>query len=610
VSDTDIGEYAFLSDRHCAALVSLDGSVDWLCFPRFDSPAVFAAMLGDDAGRWAIQPVLPATVSRHYLDDTLVLQTRFVTQTGTCELTDALVVGEADDPHALGEGAPHVLARSVACTEGFVELAMDFRPRAEYGLVIPVLSKQDGGLLARGGPTILRLSSRHDVHITEGEARARFTLHSGQTARFALHWAAVGDPVPPVWSEDEIGRRITATVEGWRKWSAIHQAYDGPWRDLVRHSGRVLFGLGYQPTGAIVAAATTSLPETVGGTRNWDYRYTWIRDAAFAMNALWVAACPDEAHGFFQFITTAAATVRPDLHLQIMYGVGGEHDLTERTLEYLPGWRGSTPVRVGNAAWQQNQLDVYGELLHTAARYRDHWPEDDDALVTFLTVLADTAAEVWREPDHGIWEIRGEPQHFLHSKLMCWVALEHAVNLADKLGRENVQNWTQTRDAIRTAIEELGWNPVVGAYTQAFGSNELDASTLMMPIMGFVRADDPRMLATIEAVARELSDDSGLVYRYRVQSEVDGLRGQPEGAFLICTFWLVRCLALAGQLDRARELYERAAAYANDLGLLAEQADPQTGALLGNFPQALSHIGLINAAHEIGRAAERVSKLG
>lgn len=605
MSDTDIGEYGFLSDRHSAALVSLDGAVDWLCFPRFDSPAVFAALLGDGAGCWVIRPVLPAMATRQYVDETLVLQTRFVTATGACELTDALVLAEAGDPHGLGANAPHVLAREVACTEGFVELSFEFHPRAEYGLVKPVMSKQDGGVLARGGPTILRLSSAHQLDIVEGGATARLTVRSGETARFALHWSALGEPYPPVWSEDEIGRRIATTIEAWRAWSSAHTGYDGPWRELVRHSGRVLFGLGYQPTGAIIAAGTTSLPETVGGTRNWDYRYTWVRDAAFAMNALWVAACPDEAHDFFSFITTAAATVRPDQHLQIMYGVGGEHDLTERTLDYLPGWRGSRPVRIGNGAWQQNQLDIYGELLNTAARYRGHWPEDDTALTTFLAALADTAAQAWREPDHGIWEIRGDPQHFLHSKLMCWLALEHAVDLAHRLGAEKAEHWAQARDEIRTAIEELGWNESVGAYTQAFGSNELDASALMMPIVGFVPADDPRMLATIEAVARQLTDERGLVYRYRVQSEVDGLDAQPEGAFLICTFWLVRCFALAGQVDRARELYERTIAYANDLGLLAEQVDPQTGALLGNFPQAFSHIGLINAAYEISRASQR-----
>jgi GH15 family glucan-1,4-alpha-glucosidase len=604
MSDTDIGEYGFLSDRHSCALVSLAGSVDWLCFPRFDSPAVFAALLGDDAGRWAIQPILPATASRRYLDETLVLQTRFVTATGTAELTDALVLGEIGEPHQLGAGAPHVLAREVRCTDGFVEFTMRFKPRAEYGLVVPVMSKQDGGVRARGGPTILRLSSAHDTEIADGGASARFTLQSRQTARFALHWAPLGEPIGPPWTEEEIGRRIAATAQAWRQWSAMHHTYEGPWQDQVRHSGRVLFGLGYQPTGAIVAAATTSLPETVGGSRNWDYRYTWVRDAAFSMNALWVAACPDEAHDFFSFITTAAATVRPDQHLQVMYGVGGEHDLTERTLPHLPGWRGSRPVRVGNAAWQQDQLDVYGELLGTAARYRGHWPIEDEALVTFLTALADTAAQVWREPDHGIWEIRGEPQHFLHSKLMCWVALDNAVNLADRLGPQKRQGWSQARHEIRTAIEELGWNPSVGAYTQALGSHELDASALMMPIVGFVRADDPRMLATIEAVAQGLTDDNGLVYRYRAQSGVDGLDAQPEGAFLICTFWLVRCLALAGQVDRASELYERTIGYANDLGLLSEQVDPRGGALLGNFPQALSHIGLINAAHTIARALE------
>jgi alpha,alpha-trehalase len=604
MSDTDIGEYGFLSDRHSCALVSLAGSVDWLCFPRFDSPAIFAGLLGDDAGSWVIQPILPATASRRYLDETLVLQTQFVTPTGTAELTDALVFGEPGDPHQLGAGAPHVLAREASCTNGFVEFTTVFQPRAEYGLVTPVVSKQDGGLRARGGPTILCLSSAHEMEIVDGGATARFTLQSGQTARFALHWAPLGEAITPPWSEEEIGRQIEVTVRAWREWSALHHGYEGPWQDEVRHSGRVLFGLGYQPTGAIVAAATTSLPETVGGNRNWDYRYTWVRDAAFAMNALWVAACPDEARDFFSFITTAAATVRPDLHLQIMYGVGGEHDLTERTLPHLPGWRASQPVRVGNAAWRQSQLDVYGELLSTAARYRGHWPAEDDALVTFLTVLADTAVRQWREPDHGIWEIRGEPQHFLHSKLMCWVALDNAVDLAERIGPQKRQAWSQARQEIRATIEELGWNPSAGAYTQAFGSPELDASALMMPIVGFVRADDPRMLATIEAVAQRLSGDSGLVYRYRAQSGVDGLGGQPEGAFLICTFWLVRCLALAGQVDRARELYEQTIAYANDLGLLAEQVQPRTGALLGNFPQAFSHIGLINAAHEIQRASE------
>jgi GH15 family glucan-1,4-alpha-glucosidase len=603
VSDTDISEYGFLSDRHSAALVSLDGSVDWLCFPRFDSPAVFAALLGEGAGRWAIRPVLPATASRKYVDETLVLQTRFVTATGTAELTDALVLSEVDDPHKLGKGSPHVLARQITCTQGFVELAMEFCPRAEYGLVTPVLSKQDGGLLARGGPTVLRLSSQVDLTVEDGKVDARFTLQTGETARFALHWAAVGEPIATAWSQEEIGAQIAATIRMWQAWSQIHHGYTGPWQDEVRHSGRVLFGLGYQPTGAIVAAATSSLPETVGGSRNWDYRYTWVRDAAFSMNALWVAACPDEAHDFFTFITTAAATVRPDIHLQIMYGVGGEHDLTERELPHLSGWRGSKPVRVGNAAWRQAQLDVYGELLSTAARFRDHWPTEDDALTTFLVALADTAAQVWREPDHGIWEIRGEPQHFLHSKLMCWVALEHAVNLGDRLGPHRTDAWIEQRDQIRVAIETLGWNESLGAYTQAFGSTELDASALMMPIMGFVRGDDPRMLATIEAIAERLTDERGLVYRYRAQSDVDGLSGQPEGAFLICTFWLVRALALAGQTDRARDLYERTISYANDLGLLSEQVDPASSALLGNFPQAFSHIGLINAAYTISQAS-------
>jgi GH15 family glucan-1,4-alpha-glucosidase len=381
----------------------------------------------------------------------------------------------------------------------------------------------------------------------------------------------------------------------------LHQAYDGPWRDLVHQSGRVLYGLTYFPTGAMCAAPTTSLPEQIGGARNWDYRYAWVRDASFTLQALWVAACPDEADKFFDYICVAAAAqVRDDTDLQVLFGIGGERDLSERTLSHLAGWRGSAPVRVGNDAWRQRQIDVYGELLDAAARLPEQVARLDRVGRTFLADLADVAAMRWPEPDQGIWEVRDEPRHFLYSKLMCWVALDRAIALVDLLdAQERVDRWKRVREEIADAIRTRGWNEAAGAYTQSFGLQHLDASVLMMPIVGFVAADDPRMRATIDAIAERLTDERGLVYRYISD---DGLGGD-EGTFLLCTFWLAHAQALAGQLDDACATFERAAVFANDVGLLAEEIDPATGELLGNFPQALSHIGLVNAAWAISQAA-------
>jgi GH15 family glucan-1,4-alpha-glucosidase len=602
VATTPIEDYGLLSDRHSAALVSRSGSVDWLCFPRFDSPAVFAALLDEQAGSWTIRPIAGTLeTSRSYLDGTLVLLTRFTTPTGTVEVTDALATGSTEDPHRLGADAPHLLLRSAYCTEGQVTMALDFRPRPEYGLVLPLLAACPGGVSALGGPALLTLSAPVPLIIQPEAATADFTLTAGQTLGFALRWEPLGGPPPRPLDQAEIQDRLTTTVDAWRRWSTMHQTYTGPWHDLVQHSGRVLQGLSYQPTGAIVAAPTTSLPEEPGGDRNWDYRYAWIRDAAFTMDALWVAACPDE---FFTFMTAAAATGWTRTHLQIMYGIGGEHDLSERELPHLSGWRGSRPVRIGNGAWLQPQLDVYGELLDTAARYADQLDATNPALLGFLADLAEAACEVWSRPDHGIWESRGEPRHFLYSKLMCWVALDRALELGDRLqGRARAEAWRTVRDEIREAILDQGFNADAGAFTQSFGSTALDASALMLPITDFLPGDDPRVLATLDAIAARLPDDRGLVYRYHPETGVDGLSGT-EGSFLLCTFWLAHAQALAGQLDRARETFHRAASRANDLGLLAEQVDPETGALLGNFPQAFSHIGLVNAAWAIVQAEE------
>jgi len=598
--DLPIADYGLISDCRSAALVSTAGSVDWLCFPRFDGPAVFARLLDESAGHWSIHPVGAFDTSRAYLDGTMVLQTTFRTPTGVATVVDALAVGRNDRGHELGAGATNTLLRRVTGVEGEMQLELDYAPRPEYGLIRPVLEPVEGGVRARGGASVLALASPVPVEVDDFTARARFSVRAGQTMGFALEYRPTWEEAPSLCAEDEIAGRLDDTAEAWRTWSALHQAYDGPWRDEVHTSGRVLYALTFFPTGAIVAAPTTSLPETAGGARNWDYRYAWVRDASFTLQALWVAACPDEADKFFDYMAGSAASLaRRGADLQIMYGIGGERDLTERELPHLRGWRQSAPVRGGNGAWNQRQLDAYGELLDAAFRLPDQLDDLLPPTKQFLADLADTAAARWKEKDQGIWEIRGEARHFLYSKLMCWVALDRAIALADRLdAADRVDGWTTTRDEIADAILTQGWSEKAGAFTQSFGSDDLDASNLMMPIVGFIAADDPRMKATIDATAERLTDDRGLVFRYLAH---DGLEGE-EGTFLLCTFWLAQAQAMAGELDRARHTFETAVGFCNDLGLLAEEVDPDTGELLGNFPQAFSHIGLVNAAWAISEA--------
>lgn len=602
MSSLPIADHAMLSDRHSAALVTRDGSVVWLCFPRFDSESVFASLLDDDAGHWAIGPTETATSTREYVEGTMALRTTFHTVDGTLELLDALDLGDSSDPHRMGENASHTLLRSVRCTSGRVTVETTYRPRPEYGLVVPAFSEIESGFVATGGSGRLTLTIPVAATASNGEIHVRFTLEAGESRNFALQRTPLGHPLPGALSQDQIGAALDTTIAAWRHWSEIHQTYDGPWKGLVRHSGRVLHSLSYQPTGAIIAAATTSLPEEVGGERNWDYRYSWVRDASFTMKALWVAACPDEAHEFFGFMTAAAAHSRPERHLQIMFGIGGEHDLSERILPQLSGWRGSGPVRVGNGAWAQPQLDVYGELLDAAFQLRHQLGDMEPATREFLVALADAAASHWERPDNGIWEVRGEPRHFLYSKLMCWVALDRAVRMADQLhAGHRVDEWSATAATIRTAILDQGWNAQIGAFTQSFGSPELDAAALMLPIVGFLPASDPRVASTVDAIIHGLSDARGLVYRYKPESGVDGVSGS-EGTFLLCTFWLARVLADAGRLAEARAVFENAVSHVNDVGLLAEEIDSATGEQLGNFPQAFSHVGLVNAAWSIQQA--------
>ncbi|MDQ4006433.1 MAG: glycoside hydrolase family 15 protein, partial [Actinomycetota bacterium] len=567
MSDTPIADYALLSDCNSAALVSRAGSIDWLCFPRFDAQAVFAGILGEDAGHWSIRPSTQGEVTRRYRERTMVLETVFRTPTGRATLVDAMATGPNAGGHELGKAADHTLVRVVRCDDGEVEMDLDFAPRTEYGLVYPVITLQEDGVRARGGADVLALSTRIELESEEGSrARGRFALGKGELAAFALQRRASWEEEPRFFDPGEIERLLDETTRAWTDWSKSHQTYDGPWRELVYHSGSVLQALTYQPTGAIVAAPTTSLPEEIGGVRNWDYRYAWVRDASFTMEALWVAACRDEALEFFSWMASAAASqIRRGQDLQIMFGVGGERDLTERELAHLDGWRDSRPVRIGNGAWNQRQIDVYGELMGAAHRLREQLGDIDETTRAFLRDVADTAATRWTEKDQGIWEVRDEPRHFVYSKLMCWHALDRAIDMAELLDAgDRVEDWSRRRDEIRDAILEKGWSEEAGAFTQYFGGTTLDASNLVMPVVGFLPATDPRMRATIDATRERLTDGNGLVYRYLAE---DGLPGG-EGTFLLCTFWLAQAEALAGETARAREVFERAIAYVNDVGLL------------------------------------------
>ncbi len=605
VSKQPIADYALVSDCHSSALIDRGGSVDWWCTPRFDSPSVLGRILDERAGHFSIRPSGDATVDRAYVDGTLVLTTTFHTAEGTVELTDALAMADGVRAHDLGKDSPHVFLRRATCTSGSVELEVEFSPRPEYGLTTPLLRITPDGATARGGTTRLDVFTNAPLDRSPGSAsvESRVRLAAGDSIWFAVQSSPSWDPEPAPLNPEEIERRIGDTIAAWRSWEAVHQSYQGAYADLVRSSGRVLQGLTYHPTGAIVAAPTTSLPEVVGGERNWDYRYAWVRDASFTLNALWVAACPHEADRFLQYLTTAASSIAARGEIQIMFGIRGERDLTERELPHLGGWRSSRPVRVGNGAWNQRQLDVYGELLSAVHQLQDVMGDFDNDTSQFLMSLADTAAAVWRETDQGIWEVRGEPRHYLYSKLMCWVALDRAIDMASKIGAEDrLDEWSNERTAIRDVILAEGWNEEVGAFTQFFGSTSLDASNLMIPLVGFLPADDPRVMATIDMTEKHLTDDRGLVYRYRSD---DGLEGE-EGAFLLCTFWLAEALATAGHTERARTVFERAVAYVNDVGLLSEEVESVTGELLGNHPQAFSHIGLINAAWAIDQAVSQL----
>ena len=586
-----IADYAFLSDCQSAALVSREGSVDWWCVPRFDSPSVFGRLLDPDAGYWEIRPVDEFEVERGYVGDSLVLRSVHRTAMGELTLTDAAALHPGARGHDLGLQSPHALLRRVEGIRGSVAMQIEFAPRMEYGRTEPHLRPVAGGVVARGGPAQLSLTSPVPLRCENGSARARFVIKAGEVVEFKVTYQPSFGHSPP--DESEPLPTLEDTQVTWQTWSDLHQSYEGRFAREVRRSSIVLQGLTYQPSGAVVAAATTSLPERMGGDLNFDYRYAWLRDFSLTVRSLWIAACPQEPARLFDWFTNAAGKVGDEL-FQIMYGVAGERDLTEHTLEHLAGYRDSRPVRVGNQAWTQVQLDVFGEVLDAVHLMRGDLDELDEPLVQLLVLMANRAATGWAEPDAGMWEARDQPRQYVSSKVMCWVALDRAISLADRLGAgEDAIRWASARDEIRVAVLDKAWSSKVGAYSGAFGSDELDASVLLLPLVGFLPADDERMMATINAIERDLGV-GGLVRRWS-----DDLSG-----FLVCTFWLAECLALAGDMERAETWFANATGYANDLGLLSEEAVPHGGPLLGNFPQAFSHIGLVNAAWRISQASK------
>jgi alpha,alpha-trehalase len=599
-----IADFAFLSDCHTSALVAPDGGIAWLCVPRFDSPSVFGTLLDRGAGYFRVAPFgIDVPTARAYEPGTNVLVTTWHTPGGWIVVRDALTIGprrgeDTITPHTrppADDDAEHMLVRTVECIEGTVDVELVCEPVFDYGRVTAEWSAVDTsghGAEATGGDGRLRLQTDMELGIEADRVRARHALRAGERLFCALSWDdALSMPV----DVEDAAKRVAATVAFWRSWLDRARIPDHRWRDLIERAALTIKGLTYMPTGATVAAATTSLPETPGGERNWDYRYTWIRDSTFTLRALHWLNLDWEAGEFMQFIGDLGAN--EDGSLQIMYGIDGRRDLTERTLDDLSGYAGARPVRVGNGAFDQRQNDVFGAaldaiLLHTRRSQRlprRLWPIGQ--------AQAECAMAVWREPDQGIWEARGEPQHYVSSKLMGWVAMDRAAKLAQMRGDADLAaTWRATAEEIKEDILEHGTGED-GVLRQHYATEALDASTLLSAIFGFLPADDPRLRASVLAIADDLTED-GFVLRYRTGETDDGLSGE-EGTFLICSFWLVSALAVIGEDQRARDLMERLLRVASPLGLYAEELDVETGRHLGNFPQAFSHLALIEAAGRI-----------
>ncbi len=581
-----IEDYGIIGDLHTAALVGRDGSIDWLCLPRFDSAACFAKLLGDeDHGSWKLAPKgSHGATHRHYRGETLVLESEFVTDEGTVRVIDCMPIRQQH---------PEVV-RLVEGVRGKVTMEMALTIRFGYGQIVPWVRRTDGTLNAIAGPDGLSLWTTAECHGRDFSTVAEFTVSEGQRVPFSLTWFPANEEPPrPV----DAAFAILDTELWWNDWVS-QCTYEGDYRDAVVRSLITLKALTYEPTGGIVAAATTSLPETLGGSRNWDYRFCWLRDATLTLESLMRGGFYQEAMAWRNWLLRA--TAGDPSQMQIMYGAGGERRLDEWEVDWLPGYEDSAPVRIGNAAAGQFQLDVYGEVMSALYESQPAGQSGDNATWEFQLSLMDFLRDGWREPDDGIWEVRGPRRHFTHSKVMAWVAIDRAIKTSEEYGMEApLDQWKEVRQEIHDQVCDQGFDVSRGSFTQYYGSDQLDASLLMIPLVGFLPAHDPRVRGTIEAIERELVD-GGFVLRYRTADtgDVDGLTGR-EGAFLACSFWLADCLTMLGRDHDARQLLDRLMGLRNDLGLLSEEYDPVAGRMVGNFPQAFSHVSLVNSASKL-----------
>lgn len=593
-----IEDYGLIGNMHSAALVGRDGSIDWLCLPRFDSPACFAALIGTtENGRWRVRPGgdVRAT-SRRYLPDSAVLETRFETATGAVTLTDFMPLSsEADKVNVV---------RIVTGVAGSVDMEMELVLRFEYGHAVPWVRRRDYGLSAVAGPNAVQLHTDIPLDNRDMKTRSAFTVKKGDRVRMTLSYHPTTSA--PQFVPDCM-ESLQRTANWWREWikSSRIDDLDERWREAIVRSAITLKLLTYAPTGAIVAAPTMALPERIGGDRNWDYRCCWLRDSSLTLQALLRTGFRGEAEAWRQWLLGAIAGA-PE-QLQILYGIAGDRWLPEHEVPWLAGFEGSRPVRVGNAASNQMQLDVYGEIVNVLHVARAADLQTQDEAWSLQKVLLAKLAECWQTPDRGIWEVRGEPRAFTHSRMMCWVAFDRAVDNAERYRLDGpVDRWRELRETIHADVCKNGFDPELNSFVQAYGSKSLDASLLMMPQVGFLPASDPRILGTIAAIERDLMRD-GFVLRYSTAATDDGLGGE-EGAFLVCSFWLADAYVMCGRLDDARALLRRLMALRNDLGLLAEEYDPTARRQLGNFPQAFSHIGLINTLRNVAAAKTETTK--